>query len=214
MRLSPIYTVLCLSLLFCWSIAFQSCDDECLNISCANNAACVDGSCECPYGYIGEFCQYATCALAYCSINAECVMVDSTATCVCNCGYTGVYCESELRTDLYGSYTAADPCHTQAYDITIDNISVSARPQRFRINGWGGFTDPTIEVFGEICTPTEWTLRDTVFADPATSGIVSITATEVGTITRSANDIQQLGISYVIVTPQDTQTCEVVFSPN
>lgn len=47
-----------LSFIFAISIALVACkDDECDKVNCLNGGTCDNGTCQCPSGYSGEFCQ-------------------------------------------------------------------------------------------------------------------------------------------------------------
>ena len=41
----------------CTVLSTTSCTDECEDIVCENGGTCVDGACECPEGFIGDFCE-------------------------------------------------------------------------------------------------------------------------------------------------------------
>ncbi|MCB0601736.1 MAG: calcium-binding EGF-like domain-containing protein [Saprospiraceae bacterium] len=49
-------------LIFSFILLAQSCKkaDPCEGVTCQNDGVCVDGSCQCPTGWEGEFCQTRT----------------------------------------------------------------------------------------------------------------------------------------------------------
>ncbi|MEM1338068.1 MAG: hypothetical protein AAF634_15275 [Bacteroidota bacterium] len=71
--------------------------DPCENNSCQNNGTCVDGVCQCPEGFEGEFCETAVdpCEGVVCENGGNCV----NGSCACPDGFEGVLCE-----------TPTDPC--------------------------------------------------------------------------------------------------------
>ena len=204
------YTCLILLLL---AIVVPSCDN-CVDVTCSSNATCKEGICECMPGYSGNLCQYTNCTiLGGCPYNATCIQTGDIGICVCNCGYTNTYCQDEIRNQYYGTYNATDICNGTelAYSLTMDNLS-TASPAQVRLLGWGGYENPAIEIVAEICTHTEWTLRDTTVAH--NDNTLFIQSNSNGTITDSLGT-KFMRISYLVVSeqlglPPDTMQCSVV----
>ena len=74
----------------------HSCGDPCDDINCINGGACNDGTCVCPDGFSGEFCQdFDPCFATTCLNGGTCVNGD----CDCPDGYEGDNCEDEVVTD-------------------------------------------------------------------------------------------------------------------
>lgn len=69
----------------------EPCDD----VTCFNNGQCLEGTCICPDGFEGEFCQTASdpCEDLPCLNNGQCV----EGICVCPTGFTGVLCEIAIE---------------------------------------------------------------------------------------------------------------------
>lgn len=61
---------------------------RCLN-DCSDQGACVNGTCQCRPGYIGE-----DCSLVYCANNCSKKGVCKTGFCVCQDGFAGDDCNS------------------------------------------------------------------------------------------------------------------------
>lgn len=95
-----ISTLLSVLLVFI-AVTYNACSDPCKNVNCVNGGACNDGSCTCPEGYEGRYCETkkATdpCLNIPCENGATCV----SGICHCPSFYTGTYCGQELR----NSYT-------------------------------------------------------------------------------------------------------------
>lgn len=85
-------------------ISLQSCSDKCESVACLNDGLCVDGTCECPPGYTGTYCQfcppgysgtdcatYDSCYNVTCQNGGTCI----SGTCDCPPGYTGTFCENQ-----------------------------------------------------------------------------------------------------------------------
>lgn len=69
----------------------SSCNDNeaCEAVQCQNGGECKDGSCECPEGYMGIYCQYQLCDGAFCQNGGTC----NDNVCQCPGGYSGPYCQ-------------------------------------------------------------------------------------------------------------------------
>lgn len=70
-------------------------EDPCEGISCLNSGACNDGTCTCPTGWSGEFCQTSTdpCIGVNCANGGTCV----NGTCNCPPGWSGPNCENSTN---------------------------------------------------------------------------------------------------------------------
>ena len=73
--------------------------DLCEFIKCENGGTCNMGSCDCPAGYSGEFCQRDPCAISPCR-HGQCVVIGGTAICECAKGYYGDFCEISACDDF------------------------------------------------------------------------------------------------------------------
>lgn len=102
-------------------ITLHSCSDPCDSVTCLNDGLCANGTCECPPGYTGSFCQYcppgysgAGCAIYDSCYNITCQNGGTciSGTCDCPPGYGGVNCE-----------TTQSPI-----SVTINKIELTAYP--------------------------------------------------------------------------------------
>jgi hypothetical protein len=77
--------------------ATESCPKECLN-----DGICRNNTCECKYGYVGEYCQRLDgCLLHYnlCQNGGTCEMRDDIVSCICPQDYSQPYCETKINLD-------------------------------------------------------------------------------------------------------------------
>lgn len=79
------------------ALAFAGCEkDPCKDVSCLNDGICVDGSCLCPEGFSGEYCQTSEpCNGVNCLNGGTCV----DGSCICPPGFTGANCETPIQND-------------------------------------------------------------------------------------------------------------------
>ncbi|MCF8258343.1 MAG: hypothetical protein K9J06_12380 [Flavobacteriales bacterium] len=112
------------------SIGIAGCSDPCDDVTCLNGGACNDGTCVCPTGFTGEFCQTVVvppnpCENVNCGSNGECV----DGTCVCDEGYEGANCGTVSRDKFLGTYSVSESCTngTDAYTMTIAASSTSVQ---------------------------------------------------------------------------------------
>jgi len=96
--------------------------DPCHNISCLNNGKCVNGTCDCPSGYMGDRCQTKVevadpckninCLNGGCQTKVEVADLCKNINCLnggicrdgaCDCpsGYTGTRCQTKLSPNTF-----------------------------------------------------------------------------------------------------------------
>eukprot|EP00736_Rhodelphis_marinus_P002704 Rmarinus@m.23774 len=64
-----------------------------VDYTCLNDALCINGTCDCPVGYVGDVCDIAYgCPDQYNCENGTCVNFQ----CKCDVGYTGDFCDVSL----------------------------------------------------------------------------------------------------------------------
>ncbi|MEM9548403.1 MAG: hypothetical protein AAGA77_20635 [Bacteroidota bacterium] len=63
------------------TLLMHSCaDDPCKDINCLNGGLCIEGSCDCPEGFVGAFCeQKDVCLGVTCPYDGECM----EGSCIC-----------------------------------------------------------------------------------------------------------------------------------
>lgn len=92
-----------------YSLNNQSINDQvvisstavCDTISCQNGGTCnpVKGTCDCPTGTTGQFCEINICNPTPCQNGGACVPTDGGVfTCSCPLGFTGDLCENAVCT--------------------------------------------------------------------------------------------------------------------
>lgn len=154
-------------------IGISGCSDPCDDVTCLNNGVCNDGSCTCPEGFTGEFCQTIDdpCANISCGANGTCIDGD----CVCDQGYEGLNCEQETRDKFLGTYIVNETCQgsSDSYTMTIA-ISGSSAQQVNVTNLYNAGHTLLATVSG----------NDIAISSQTVSGI---TYTGVGTINSSGN---------------------------
>ncbi|MCB9045759.1 MAG: calcium-binding EGF-like domain-containing protein [Chitinophagales bacterium] len=127
--------------LFAFSLVlYASCNNKCKDITCQNGGTCENGSCKCPTGYEGEFCETAS---DPCS-NIDCLNGGTCDNGKCNCpdGYEGDKCEIAINDRYTGIWTVfEDGTLTNAaqYEISVTSgspttIKVSNFYNRFMSN--------------------------------------------------------------------------------
>jgi hypothetical protein len=137
-------------ILMFFSIAFigiAGCSEPCDDVNCLNGGACNDGTCVCPDGFSGEFCQTTDlCAAITCQNGGACL----DGLCDCPDGFMGEFCQSvdpctnvvcnnggvcdNGTCDCPDAYTGAN-CQTEVRDRFIGNY-LGSRPV-----GGGGFSE-------------------------------------------------------------------------
>lgn len=108
-----------LALSVCTLLSISACkEDACESVNCQNNGTCVDGTCECPIGFVGPNCQ--------CPSNST---YNSAAnTCDCIAGYEGSDCNTEERLKFLGVYLSSSEVCTLTgtapnYQITVTSAA-------------------------------------------------------------------------------------------
>ncbi|MDA8693184.1 hypothetical protein N9L92_03910 [Saprospiraceae bacterium] len=87
------------------SLFIISCSDPCDDIDCGPGT-CIDGTCDCPDGFIGDNCETVDlCFNADCG-NGNCDEV--TGDCICDEGFEGANCEIRIKDKFLGTWTSPD----------------------------------------------------------------------------------------------------------
>ncbi|XP_041465954.1 delta-like protein B [Lytechinus variegatus] len=76
-----------LSLYVCLLFFTDICDGD---DACLNGGSCINDSCTCMYGFIGDNCELVDCDINPCKVGSTC----SNDLCQCQPGFKGSTCES------------------------------------------------------------------------------------------------------------------------
>ncbi len=112
----------------------SSCTDPCESVNCANGGVCNEGTCACPDGFTGEFCQTNLCAAVNCGANGACV----DGSCVCDQGYEGANCQTAWNTAAIGSYTCQESCTSGNYNNS-STVTAGTGAWQFSISNFGDY---------------------------------------------------------------------------
>jgi len=90
-------------------------DDVCANVTCENNGNCVDGTCNCPAGFEGEFCETAIdpCDNVSCENGGTCV----DGTCACPDGFEGEFCQQTSGLSFQTEFGSVETLNVVTNDI-------------------------------------------------------------------------------------------------
>lgn len=144
-------------------IGIAGCSEKCDDVNCLNGGACNDGTCVCPDGFRGEFCQTVDpCADITCQNGGTCldgtcdcpdgfsgefceteelcaqVVCENGGTCVngdCDCTepYTGTNCQTEVRAAFIGNYTGSNN-HPDCQSFTANILAHPFDPMRLLLH--------------------------------------------------------------------------------
>lgn len=107
------------------ALVLSACNmNQCQEVNCLNGGACNDGTCICPEGYTGEYCENEVvdpCDNVGCLNGGVCV----DGSCVCPNGYEGPNCEIETRQKFIRSWNGNESC-SQSTDIYSFSITAGA----------------------------------------------------------------------------------------
>ncbi len=138
-------------------VLYTSCTDKCKSIVCQNDGTCNDGTCTCPDGYTGQYCETATdpCKNVVCRNNGTCV----AGYCACPAGFMGAYCEIVISERYKGVWTVFEQgtiTSPAQYEVSIINGDA---PDKLKIVNFynrlkGSYVDITITA-GSIVIPKQ-----------------------------------------------------------
>lgn len=97
------------------SMLFTCKGDPCEEIECQNGGICLEGTCQCPEGFIGPECNIVLdpCIIKACDPTGtkECISnQNGEARCICKEGYGGDVCEYTWESTYTGNYTKTEEC--------------------------------------------------------------------------------------------------------
>lgn len=141
--------------------------DPCEQVNCLNGGACNNGTCVCPAGYEGVFCENKNpCHDIVCQNGGTCV----SGKCNCPSGYEGEFCQSPARDKFFGIYTGNEDCgfNHGTYMITV---TANSNNNEFKIANL--FDNPNFVVNCTLTGNSTFSLSNTQ-TDPAITGTGSI----------------------------------------
>ncbi|MEM7368870.1 MAG: hypothetical protein AAF587_09715 [Bacteroidota bacterium] len=101
--------------------------DPCERRICENDGICIDGTCQCPEGFIGPECniELDPCKIKQCVSNQtqECqVNNQKEAVCVCKDGFEGDLCQDLWTNKFKGNYDCTEACNGESllFPVTIE----------------------------------------------------------------------------------------------
>lgn len=113
---------------FFYSILFiaflqYSCTDPCEEVVCQNGGTCIEGTCDCPEGFIGPNCEVRVdpCESKQC-VNADTCVVSpqGEARCFCSLGFEGERCDSTWSNKYTGIFEVTESCdNSNFYEVEI-----------------------------------------------------------------------------------------------
>lgn len=185
-------------------LSWASCTDECEDIQCQNAGICVDGRCDCPEGFTGQFCEVEIdpCIGLQC-VNADTCLVDNqgVARCICEYGYEGTRCDSLWTGKYTGAFNVDEVCGPTNSFL----VSITAGPR---------FGEITIENFHNKAG-TGGTAK--VVAQAITSNTLYIPEQfmHFGRVEGSGGfgpGLFQFTLDYTVINNGDTLECSAVFA--
>ena len=138
-------------------VTYTACTkDPCEGISCTNGGVCNVGTCVCPDGYTGQYCETKKdpCDDVVCHNGGVCV----AGKCTCQTGYEGEYCEVLSRAKFIGTWTGADVCTGTTYNITMQLVTATKETEVSLINP-GGFGS-NVKITGVMSAVNEITFTN------------------------------------------------------
>lgn len=121
--------------------------DACKDVTCLNGGACNDGTCICPTGFTGTYCETTViidpCDGVLCLNGGTCV----DGTCDCPPGFTGANCETVVTQTLpLGTYNVTESCTSGNFAYSIA-ITAGSGGNQILISNFG---DYTVTVVGTV----------------------------------------------------------------
>jgi len=110
----------------------SSCKDECKDLKCLNRAECNDGTCICPTGFSGEFCEVEDQAALYGSY-----LVSGTNQCTSS-NHSGWDANFSNKTVIFQE----SPTNSGSVEMVVDfaTIKVALSGNNFVLSALSGYT--------------------------------------------------------------------------
>ncbi|MEM6347163.1 MAG: hypothetical protein AAF927_24955 [Bacteroidota bacterium] len=181
-------------------------NDPCEGVACLNDGICVDGSCDCPEGFIGPDCGIV---LDPC-INKDCdaVRTDSClalnsneARCVCLPGFEGDKCENRWEDKFLGSYSCVEDCEGTQVSFSLSIVD-GPNPRTLALENFHNQSGVATKLVAELLGAKVLDMEPQFMAYGIVNGGGSLESDG------------SIGLSYqIITTTPDTLTCVAVLTP-
>lgn len=196
------------SLFIAWALLLLgACNqDPCAALECLNGGTCIDGSCECPEGFIGADCsiELDPCAQANCDpIRTDsCLVLNfNEARCICLTGFEGDQCDDRWEDKFLDTYTAAEICNGTSEVFTLE-IKIGPDPMTVALQGFNNQSGVATTVVGKMINATVFDIQQQFMAFGTVSGAGQ----------RQGDGL--VNLNYQIITAnQDTLVCTAALSP-
>ncbi len=178
-------------------VTYTACKkDPCEGVNCVNGGTCNNGTCACPDGYKGTFCETKIdpCDGVVCQNGGTCV----AGKCSCPIGYEGEYCEVLSREKFLGSWAGTENC-TQGTISFVSTIATSPDNVWVIVTNPGGYGN-NISITGVMSAGNEITFTN----QSVGNGIVLN-----GKMTLSGNT---LTFAYTVVDANSTDSCSGTYT--
>ncbi len=188
-------------------LAGMACQDPCENRFCENGGVCVDGTCECPTGFIGPNCNIALdpCRRADCvpGQTDTCVVQNDEPRCVCREGFEGERCEDRWEDKFAGEFSAQETCNGNggAFNMSVETGPSPRQVTFINLNNQSVANPVASKVVGRFLNRTSIEIYEQFMAFGRVTGSGSIDAS------------QTIFLTYEIVTATDTLQCNAVLMP-
>lgn len=180
--------------------------DPCTGVECLNEGICVDGSCDCPEGFIGPDCGIV---LDPC-INLDCdpartdsclAISTSEARCICKPGFEGEKCEARWEDKFLGDYTCAEDCQGTQVSFNLSIVD-GPNPRTLALENFHNQSGIATKLVAELLGASVLDMEPQYMAYGVVNGGGSLESDG------------RIGMSYqIITTTPDTMICNAVLTP-